>query len=283
MSAQPRSALAPAPEPNDPEFLRGFPQLFRYVQELCARRAGIHLPEGKKDLVRSRIAKRVRAHHLTDFGAYLEVLRASDANGEERVAVEALTTNLTYFYREDRHFDVLAAAVPHWRDHPLRVWSAGCSSGEEPYTLAMTLSKALPSAAPAPKILATDLSTEMVRRTAAGRYAKDRLKGVPADDLKRFFRLDRSTGEAVVEPGTRSMVQAARLNLMGPWPMKRPFHVIMCRNVMIYFTAPTRQELIRRYHAQLREDGLLFVGLSESLNSLDVPFEYVEPGVYRPL
>lgn len=276
--------MAPAPEPDDAVFQRGFGQVFRFMQDYCMKRAGIHVPDGKQDLVRARLSKRVRALRLSGFTAYLDVLRDSPPKGEARIALEALTTNLTYFFREERHFQVLREALPAWCRGPSRVWSAGCSSGEEPYTIAMTAveSSQMAGVSP-PKILATDLDTGMVERTRAGRYATERLKGISPEQLRRFFRRDRVTGEAVVEPETRSLVSAARLNLMGPWPMKSRFHAIFCRNVMIYFTNPTRESLVRRYHEVLEPNGLLFVGMSESLNSLDVPFEYVEPGVYRPV
>jgi len=260
------------------------PTEFRRVAELTRSVAGINLQPGKEGLVRARLGRRLRALGLDGFPAYLARLDA-DADGSElKAMVDALTTNKTSFFREAPHFEYLAASVLPALVAAGRapvLWSAGCSSGEEPYSLAMVLRDELPAPLlAAARILATDISARVLERAMAARYAPDAVADVP--DVMRHRHLTRlADGEWAVAPETRRLVHLARLNLMGHWPMRGPFDAIFCRNVMIYFDKPTQMRLVARFAELLAPGGYLFVGHSESLTGLAHGFAYVQPAVYR--
>jgi chemotaxis protein methyltransferase CheR len=192
-----------------------------------------------------------------------------------------ITTNKTQFFREARHFEFLVEQLPAWRalGRPIRIWSAGCSSGEEVYTLAMVLAEHLP--APelrAARILGTDISRPVLERAQAAVYRPQDLEGLDAERCRRHLL---RRGDAYeVRPELRALVSFARLNLLEHWPMRGPFHAIFCRNVMIYFDRPTRERLIARFHALLPPGGHLLVGHSESLSGLEHGYRYVAPAVY---
>ena len=258
------------------------PAQFHEISRIVYDVAGIVLREGKEGLVRSRLSRRLRALGLPSYEAYLAFL-AADRDGRELVEmVDALTTNKTNFFREPAHFDFLRdRLLPALPAGPVRIWSAGCSTGEEPYTLAMVLHEALPDPARSgAKILATDISTRVLAQAKAGRFAEAVAEEVPTDLRRRHFaRLPNGGWEA--GPSLRGLVTFARLNLMGPWPMRGPFQAIFCRNVMIYFDKATQQKLVSRYHDLLAPGGYLFVGHSESLSGIAHRFAYVQPAVYR--
>jgi chemotaxis protein methyltransferase CheR len=253
---------------------------FREISRTVHEVAGILLPKGKEGLVRSRLAKRLRAVGVATYDEYLDHVRARDG-GELAQMVDALTTNKTNFFREPAHFDFLRHRVlPTLAGGPLRFWSAGCSTGEEPYTLGMVLRDALPDLARRDvKILATDISRRVLTQAKAGVYADGPASDIAPDVLRRHFT--RTTGGWEIAPAVRSLVTFASLNLMGAWPMRGPFQTIFCRNVMIYFDRPTQQRLVRRFHDLLAPGGYLFVGHSESLSAIDHGFAYVQPAVYR--
>ncbi len=263
---------------------------FREISRTVYEIAGIQLREGKEGLVRSRLAKRLRALELPSFEAYLERVRA-DAR-ELAEMVDQLTTNKTSFFRESAHFDFLRDRVlPTLGAGPVRIWSAGCSSGEEPYTLAMILRDAWADADRRDvKILATDISRRVLATAQAGVYPDALMEEVAPDLLRRHWtrsaatpaggRPDSGTGWRAGD-ALRKLVTFAPLNLMGKWPMRGPFQAIFCRNVMIYFDKPTQQALIERYYDLLAPGGHLFVGHSESLSALTHRFAYVQPAVYR--
>ena len=245
--------------------------------------AGIRLPPGKETLVKSRLSKRLRALGLGDFEAYLRHVDADGSGGELKEMVDALTTNKTSFFRESAHYDHLVeAAFPALEGAGrIRLWSAGCSTGEEPYTLAMLMREHLPaSALRDARILATDISGRALTAAVRGEYSPAVVGDVPGPLLRRHFRRT-AEGRYRAEDSLRSLVAFARLNLMGPWPMKGTFDVIFCRNVMIYFDREVRERLVGRFHGMLREGGILYVGHSESLTGLRHPFTYVRPAVYR--
>jgi chemotaxis protein methyltransferase CheR len=255
-------------------------QHFREISGIVYDVAGIRLPEGKEGLVRSRLGKRLRARGLASYGDYLALVR--QPGGDELAEmVDALTTNKTDFFREPAHFDFLRQRVlPKLGNGPLRLWSAGCSTGEEPYTLAMVLRDSLGDLARRDvKILATDISRRVLAHAKAGVYADGPMDGVPAEVRRRHFVRVADGWE--VAPALRALVTFAPLNLMGAWPMRGPFQAIFCRNVMIYFDRPTQQALVRRYYELLAPGGYLFVGHSESLSALDHAFTYVQPAVYQ--
>jgi chemotaxis protein methyltransferase CheR len=266
-------------------------ELFR---QLVYKQSGINLGEHKMNLVRARLSKRMRVGGFTSFGAYYEYVQ-NDRSGQELTGlIDAISTNTTHLFREMRHFTLLADCIKGWaadsawcRNHKtLRIWSAGCSSGEEPYSIAMTVHDTLRQIGKLDaKILATDISTRMLASAQAGRFEAHRLGTVPSQYRSRYFRKVASeSGEQIVEatPEIRSLITFGRFNLMTPsFPFKKGFHIIFCRNVMIYFDKPTQEALVGRYAGQLHPGGLLFIGHSESLNSLDHPLHYVEPTVYR--
>lgn len=264
---------------------------FEKISQLVRRLCGINLHTGKRQLVKARLNKRLRTLGLRDFGAYLSVLE-KDASGNELVTMlDALSTNLTSFFRESAHFDyvrreVLPEILRLSCNRRLRVWSAGCSTGEEPYTIGVTLHEAIPN----PdlwdiKILATDLSTQVLARAASGIYRPERLKDVSPALVRKYFHSIRNPEDGSpayqVEEPLRRLVTFARLNLMETWPMKGPFDIIFCRNVMIYFEKPIQEKLVNRYYDLLGPGGYMFLGHSESLTGTSHKFKYLQPTVYR--
>jgi len=240
--------------------------------------------EGKEGLVRARLVKRLRQLGLTDFGEYLEFIDRDASRGEFLEMVDALTTNKTNFFREPSHFEFLESEILPAMTGAVRIWSAGCSTGEEPYTLAMLLNDNVPNATQRDiRILATDISHRVLGAARAGMFAEEAMAGVPVEMLGKYWvrrtAADRRvTFEAV--PSLRRLIHFARLNLMEYWPMQGPFDFIMCRNVMIYFDKETQQRLVERLWAMLRPGGYLFVGHSESLTGLTHRFRYVRPAIY---
>jgi chemotaxis protein methyltransferase CheR len=272
-----------------PDLDAGGLEAFRRVSRLMYRISGVNLTDGKQELVGARIAKRMRVLGQESVTEYVDFVEGPGGADELAHMVDVLTTNKTSFFREEPHFDFLASTViPGWlaSGGPLRIWSAGCSSGEEPYSVAMLLLDRVPDLARRDvRILATDLSRPVLAKAQAAVYDEPLLDSVP-----RALR-DRYTTPKPGIPGgaplremnreVRSLVSFAQLNLMAHWPMRGPFDVIMCRNVMIYFDRDTRQRLVERMAGLLRERGHLLVGHSESLNGLDHGLSYVQPAVYR--
>jgi chemotaxis protein methyltransferase CheR len=264
---------------------------FDRIARLVYDMAGIHLPRGKETLVHARLSRRLRALGLQDFKQYLALLDSVEGAQEIPNLIDAVTTNKTSFFREPDHFDFLRDAllrrVQKAGAH-LRLWSAGCSSGEEPYSLAITLYDALPDPSACDvKILATDVSHRVLEVARAAEYPAEALSDVPKEVVARHFEPVGCPSSALclyrVRPHIRQWVRIAHLNLMGPWPMQGPFDAILCRNVMIYFDKPTQRRLIDRFCSLLRPGGWLLVGHSESLNGVDRRLRYVQPAVYEVL
>ena len=263
------------------QFLRGF------VLDQC----GISLGEHKHQLVQGRLLRRLRALGLKNFASYCELLRR-DPLGELGELASAISTNVTAFFREVHHYDLLVGELlPRWLQERrregdrLRIWSAGCSTGEEPYALAMVLSEALeqhPCKLDA-KILATDLSPQALETARKGVYSLERIAGISAERCRRWML--RGAGEyeglASVHPRLRELVTIQPLNLLHEWPMRGQFDAIFCRNVVIYFDQPTKQRLFRRYAELLPVGGYLFLGHSESLHGINDDFELIGRTVYR--
>jgi chemotaxis protein methyltransferase CheR len=264
---------------------------FRQISELVRNQCGINLHEGKRELVKARLGKRLRELGLSGYDDYVEYVRR-DASGDELVAMlDSISTNLTFFFRERGHFDFLAREVlprivakGSARKRRLRIWSAGCSSGEEPYSIAILLHEEIPALASwDARILATDLSTRVLSIARTGVYDGERLRDVSPAMVARYFDCVQSTPPRhyrLKEP-VRRIVTFSRLNLVGTWPMRGPFDAIFCRNVMIYFEKSTQAALVDRYWQLLAPGGVLFMGHSESLAGVKHRFEYVEPTVYR--
>ncbi len=264
---------------------------FNKISDMVKGLCGINLHNGKKELVKARLAKRLRKLHLPDFAEYMAYVR-SDTSGTELTAMlDALSTNLTSFFREAEHLDYLGREVipriiakANTATPRLRIWSAGCSSGEEPYSIAITAGEAfghLPLMDA--KILATDLSTRMLARATRGVYDGERIKDLSPHLRAKYFQCVQTRPERLyrVNDCIRGLVHFARLNLMDHWPMRGPLDAIFCRNVMIYFEKPTQNMLIGRFSELLASGGTLFIGHSESLTGIRHQFRYVQPTVYE--
>jgi chemotaxis protein methyltransferase CheR len=251
--------------------------------------AGITLSESKATLVYSRLAKRVRTLGLESFDDYCALIAASEGDDERARMLNALTTNLTRFFREPHHFD-------HLRDHVLspiadrlraggrlRLWSAGCSSGQEVFSIALTVLSVIPEAAKLDvKILGTDVDTNMVAQGCAGIYPDDLLEAIPQGLRSPCLeRLDDQPGHRRFNAEVRSLVTFKPLNLMGSWPVKGPFQAIFCRNVAIYFDEPTQERVWTRFTPLLEPGGRIYIGHSERLGAAGK--DYVSDGltVYR--
>jgi chemotaxis protein methyltransferase CheR len=257
---------------------------FGRFRALIYRLSGIALGESKEGLVRSRIGKRMRTLGLRDYDDYLEHLM-SDPSGDEIIhLLDVISTNVTCFFREEDHFRMLADEARRWsaaNRGRLRLWSAACSTGEEPYSMAMTILDALEGRPLDLKILATDLSTRALERAREGMYSAERVADVPVDLRTRYFQRDSKAPLLRVRPTLRPHVSFARLNLAEvPFPMSGPFDAVFCRNVMIYFDADVRRRLLKEIHRLLRPGGWLFVGHSESLTGLTAGFKAVVASVY---
>ncbi len=243
---------------------------FEAVRGILYREAGIVLPQGKAMLVYSRLAPLVRGRNCGTFANYIALIEQDTV--ERRKAVCALTTNHTFFFREEHHFDHFAAeARPRLitranAGKPVRIWSAGCSSGEETWSIALTLlgadrGEGRRIAGQDVVILASDLADHALAAARAARYPANSVDAVPAGLRAAWMQMAGDT--AIVSPDVTQLVRFRTLNLLGPWPMQRPFDVIFCRNVMIYFDQPTKEKLVARFAEQLAPGGLLYIGHSE--------------------
>ncbi|MCD4824355.1 MAG: protein-glutamate O-methyltransferase CheR [Phycisphaerae bacterium] len=260
---------------------------FEQISALVKNLAGINLHDGKKELVKARLAKRCRQLKLQNLDQYISLVK-NDKTGQELISMlDALSTNLTFFFRESQHFtflrDTVLPKIVKRGDRQLRIWSAGCSSGEEPYSISMLLNESIQSIGNWDvRILATDLSTRVLAIACSGEYSQQRFKETPRQLVSRYFEVVREERPAIfkAKPEIRDLIHFARLNLMEDWPMKGPFDVIFCRNVMIYFDKPTQSRLINRYYDLLADGGYLFLGHSESLTGTKHTFKYVQPATY---
>jgi len=266
---------------------------FDFIAGLLYRLAGIHLAPHKIEMMYSRLARRLRELGLKDFDAYCARLESEKAEDEIGFLVNALTTNLTSFFREQHHFDhlgktvlaVVREAQAHHSPPRLRIWSAGCSSGPEPYTIAMMLCAHIPDLRRwDARILATDIDTHMVATAERGVYPADSLKTIPSDLRERFTkRVRNSHGEPEITMADelRRLITFKPLNLLEPWPMRGPFDAIFCRNVMIYFDRPGRMAVIEKFADLLPPGAFLYLGHSESLYGVSGKFSQVGATIYR--
>lgn len=263
--------------------------LFDRFRQLAYQHAGISLADGKETLVEARVAKRVRALSLGSTEEYLEVL-LHDETGEELIRfLDAISTNFTSFFREPVHFELLANELRRWMDEGqtrFRIWSAASSTGEEPYSIAITLLETAGGKALDAKILATDISTRVLAEASRGRYASARVEPLTAQQRRRWLApvVDAGAPESAYEvsPELRELVVFKRLNLsLGRTPMQGPMDAIFVRNVMMYFDQPVRQALIREVERLLRDGGLLMIGHAESLTGLSTGLRQLRPSVFR--
>jgi chemotaxis protein methyltransferase CheR len=246
---------------------------FDRVRKLIYDHAGISLAPVKRDMVYSRLARRLRALRLTTFAEYLAWLEKGDEK-EWETFVNSLTTNLTSFFRENHHFPVLAEQMMKVAQRPIRIWCSAASTGEEPYSLAITACEAFGSITPPVTIIASDIDTNVLATAESGVYPIERVEKLQPERLRHFFLkgAGRQEGYVRVRPELQKLITFTRVNLLDErWPLQGPFDFIFCRNVMIYFDKPTQHRILTKFVPLLREDGLLFAGHSESfLHAADV-------------
>ena len=263
---------------------------FKFLVKLVLELTGIVLSDSKREMVYSRLTRRIRELRLKDFNSYCDLLRKGD-NVELGHFTNAITTNLTSFFREPHHFDYLAdVVVPEIKlrnpQKKLRIWSAGCSSGEEPYTLAMVLREVLPESSGWDiKILATDLDTNMVATARAGVYQEQKVNGVDKRRLHRWFVKGKGKhqGKVKVKSELQNIISFQQLNLLHDWPFATMMDAIFCRNVVIYFSKETQKGLFTRYADKLVDNGTLFIGHSESLNAVTDRFRLIGKSMYQKI
>jgi chemotaxis protein methyltransferase CheR len=264
---------------------------FNYVRQLVNRHTGISLAETKRELVYSRLARRLRQLQINSFAHYCELLEQGDPEELEQFT-NAITTNLTSFFREEHHFTYLAQtllpALLQDKQHSrrLRIWSAGCASGEEPYTIAIVTRETLPAGSGWDvRILATDIDSNVLAKARSGVYPYERVEALSRQRLQRWFLKGRGANEGTVKvvPELQELIRFRRLNLMDDWPMQGLFDLIFCRNVVIYFDKATQKTLFERFANRLEANGHLFVGHSESLFKVTDRFRLIGKTIYRKL
>lgn len=278
MDTNQRGSEVLSPELRDIDF----DKIRKKVFELC----GIDLHEGKRELVKARLGKRLREGRFRSFKEYYQYI-VTEEGAEELIAmIDAISTNLTSFFREAGHFRKLESLFPAMLNvtsgiPKINIWCAGCSTGEEAYSIAMTAREAMNRSAGL-KIWATDISTKVLKIAATGIYPEERVKKIPAELVKKYFAMGQGDwrGHYRVKNFLQESIEFARFNLMETLPGRDLFDIIFCRNVMIYFNKETQAALVHRFYTCLKKGGHLFVGHSESLTGLPHQFKYIEPSVY---
>ncbi|MDP2792494.1 MAG: CheR family methyltransferase [Sulfurisoma sp.] len=247
---------------------------FERVRKLIYQRAGISLAPIKRDMVYSRLARRLRALNLNSFAAYLRGLESASGEEEWELFVNSLTTNLTSFFREAHHFDILQRHMATLKQRPIRIWCSAASTGEEPYTLAIAACETFGNMAPPVEIVASDIDTNVLAKAQSGIYPAERVERLSPERLRRFFHkgTGNQAGFVRVRPELQKLITFTRINLLDArYPVQGLFDVLFCRNVMIYFDKPTQYEILKKFAPLLKEDGLLFAGHSESfLHAADI-------------
>ena len=260
---------------------------FERVRGLIYKRAGIALAESKQEMVYSRLARRLRATGMTSFVTYLDELERGANDQEWEAFTNALTTNLTSFFREAHHFPILADHVAKLKAQgsgQIEVWCSASSTGEEPYSIAITLCEAFGTLTPPAHVIATDIDTNVLNTGARGVYPIERVEKLAPERAKRFFLRGRGEQEGLVRvrPELQKMVTFKQLNLLADaWPVSGPFDVIFCRNVMIYFDKPTQGKILSRFAPMMKPDGLLFAGHSENFLYVTDAFKLRGKTVYE--
>ena len=265
---------------------------FDFLRKISNKRTGIVVSDEKLGMFYSRLSRRVRALKLGSFSQYCDLIRKDKSDNEVLELVNAITTNLTSFFRENHHFDFLSSTVLPWvyqnnaGSRNVSIWSAGCSTGEEPYSLSITLSEEL---AKTPgwtaEILATDIDSNVLSHASQGVYAAERVNGIAKSRMRRWFQRGKGQQEGMVrlKPEVRQRISFGLLNLMDDFKLPEPVDVIFCRNVIIYFDKPTKARLMERFADNLKAGGYLFIGHSESLFKVTDRFELVGNTVYRKI
>lgn len=261
-------------------------ETFDRFRRIVYEQVGIALGPKKEALVKARVGKRMRALGVDDYDTYLDLVEGDDVGAELTLFLDAICTNVTAFYREAHHFDFITAEVRKCLERGqrrFRFWSAACSTGEEPLTLAMTLLEATADHDVDVRILASDISTKALDRCLDGHYAAERLAKVPPEMRDRWFDEVRAGSETIyrAKDELREIILFRRLNLSTPpFPMPGPLDAVFCRNVMIYFDKDVRRKLLDEIHRLLKPGGHLVVGHAESLTGMVSDFKYIQPAVY---
>lgn len=262
---------------------------FRRISSIVYDHCGINLHEGKRELVRSRLAKRIRLLKLNSFAEYIDLVLNESNEVEFSNMIDSICTNLTSFFRERQHFDFLYerhlnTLIQSKQNKKVRIWSAGCSSGEEPYSIAVSLADKFEGMPDWDcKVLATDVSNMILERAKNGIYDLQRIAPVEIKLRNRYMTMLKENGVKYYQMNSfiKKMIQFAYLNLMEEFPFKGPIDVIFCRNVMIYFDKPTQERLVQKFWNVLGRGGILFTGHSESLTGINHKFKYVQPTIYQ--
>jgi len=275
-----------------PEQRREFVYTRKDFERLCQlvdRHTGIQLASGKEDMLYGRLSRRLRKVGLDSFKAYIQLLEEDETGDEFGEFINSVTTNLTSFFREAHHFDYLKKTLlpelmqRNQASRRIRIWSAGSSTGEEPYSIAMTVAETMPPGWDV-KILATDLDTDVLLHGENGIYDDSRVEGLDKAVVKRWFTKSKSQpGKVRVKSELQNLIYFRQLNLLKSWPMKGPIDIIFCRNVIIYFDMPTKQKLMDRYANMLVDGGHLFLGHSEAMNNMSNRFSLDGKSVYSKL
>lgn len=256
---------------------------FEKVRELIYQRAGISLSESKQEMVYSRLARRLRALNIDSFTTYLIRLEREKNSPEWEMFINSLTTNLTSFFREQHHFPILAEHAKI-KSTPFKVWCSASSTGEEPYSIAITLCEVFESLTPNVQIIATDIDTNVLSIAAKGVYDLDRLEKMSAERIRKYFLKGKGSNEGyvAVRPELKKLITFQKLNLLdASWEMKGELDVIFCRNVMIYFDKPTQSNILSKFVPLLKQDGLLFAGHSENFLYVSDAFKLRGKTVYQ--
>ncbi len=257
---------------------------YQSIRDFIYQEAGIDLGESKQQLVSSRLNKRLKFHNLTSFDHYAELIEDKNSSNERQIAVDLLTTNETYFFREAGHFETLKNNIlqHHPKDRMFRVWSAASSSGEEAYSIAMVLDDFFGQRVQW-EIFGSDISSRIIEKAKNGLYQVHRIDAIPPEFLKRYCLKGsgKCDGFLLVDKKLRSKTRFTEINLTRPLPEVGLFDVIFLRNVLIYFDNPTKEKIIRRLASKLRSDGILYIGHSESLKGMDVPLKMIAPTTYQ--
>lgn len=254
---------------------------FKAVQKLIYEHAGIRLSDAKQDMVYSRMIRRLRATGLSSFADYLRLIETDHSEWE--AFVNSLTTNLTSFFREEYHFPLLAEKLKQRASQPIRIWCSAASTGEEPYSIAMTVLETLGKEVDKVEIIATDIDTSVLAKAEAGVYSEDRIERIDPKYRKYFLKGSGAReGFVRVKPEVQRLVSFRQLNLLAlDWPVEGPFDVLFCRNVLIYFDKDTQRKVLERFIPLMPRDGLLFIGHSESLLHLSELFKLRGKTVYE--
>jgi chemotaxis protein methyltransferase CheR len=260
---------------------------FEFLRGIVYKETGIKLSDLKRSLLQSRLMRRLRLYGFNEYQEYIDYLR-DHYDDEIMDFINAITTNKTEFFRENQHFeylkDIVFPELEKKNIRKLRIWSAGCSTGEEPYTLAMTVSEYFSDRIKDIKILATDIDTQVLEKGCSGIYTAEQVAGIDRGILQRHFSIGTgdNKGKFKIKDATRKLIVFKRLNLLDPeYPMRGKMNIIFCRNVVIYFDKPTQKTLFERMYDYLEDDGYLFVGHSENLSGITMKFQHIGKTIYR--